>query len=92
MEPNSTPRDLSKKDFFKILSIFFGLRQYFWVNFLTNLHFWEICSDHSKDLPNPCLFRWFSELKKILNCLNKSVYKFVNFSCPQLYTLPNIKN
>ena len=85
MEPNSTPRDLSKNDFFKILAIFFGLHQFFWVHFLTNLHFWEICSDQSKDLLNSCLFRGFSEFKKILTGLNKSVYKFVDFSCPQLY-------
>jgi hypothetical protein len=84
MEPNSTHRDLSKNDFFKILSNIFGARQYFGLYFLTNLHFWEICWYQSKDLLNPCLFRWFSEFKKIPSGLNKSVYKFVDFSCPQL--------
>jgi hypothetical protein len=90
VELSSTHRDLSKNDFFKILSNSFGLRQNFWPYFLTNHHFWEICSYQSKDLLNPCLFRWFSEFKKIPTGLNKLVYKFVDFSCPQLYQYINL--
>ena len=89
VELTSTHRDLSKTDFFKILSNSFGLRQNFWPYFLTNHHFWEICSYQLKDLLNPCLFQWFSEFKKIPTGLNKLVYKFVDFSCPQLYPFKN---
>ena len=56
---------------------FFGSRQVFRPYFLSNRYFWEICSDQSKDLLNPCLFRWFSDFKKIPTGLNKSVYTCV---------------
>ena len=63
--------------FSRFYRIFFGSRQYFRPYFLTNRHFWEICSNQSKDLLNPCLFRWFSGFKKIPSDPNKSVYTFV---------------
>ena len=66
-----------QKWFFQDFIDFFGSRQVFWVYFLSNRHFWEICLDQSKDLLNPCLFRWFSDFKKIPTGLNKSVYTFV---------------
>jgi hypothetical protein len=85
VELDSTHRDLSKNDFFEILPIYFGPRQNFGPFFSLNLHFWEIGSYQSKDLLNSCLFRWFSDFQKIPTGPNKWVYKFVDFSCPQLY-------
>ena len=70
-----------QKWLFRDFTYFFRPAPKFWTIFLTNLHFWEIGSNQSKDLLNPYLFRRFSDFKKIPTGPNKSVYKFVDFSC-----------